>query len=56
METVFPFILEGLLRDTPDVNRFPTMHMAKAHFLLENLKIPEPSLGRSILGKFQRRN
>ena len=27
----------SLLRDAPDIHRFPTVHMVKTHFLLENL-------------------
>ena len=34
------------------LNRFAKVHMVETHFLLENLKISEPSLG--ILEKFQR--
>ena len=30
-------IFFNLLRDTPDNHRFPTLHMVKTHFLLENL-------------------
>ena len=41
----------GLLRDVSDIHRFPTVHMAEIHFLLENLWISEPFLG--ILEKFQ---
>ena len=40
------------LRDASDIHRFPTLHMVKTHFLLENLWISKPSL--SILEKFQR--
>ena len=29
----------GWLRDTPDIYRFPAVHMVKTHFLLENLWI-----------------
>ena len=32
------------LRDASDIHRFPTLHMVKAHFLLENLWISKPSL------------
>ena len=39
------------IRDAPDFHRFPTMHMVKTHFPLENLSTSEPSLG--ILKKFQ---
>ena len=39
------------LRDTPDIHRFPTVHMVKTNFLLENLSISEPSLGEQ--EKFQ---
>ena len=35
----------SLLRGVPDVHRFPTVYMIKTHLLLENLWIPEPSLG-----------
>ena len=28
-----------------DIHRFPTIHMVKTHFLLENLWISQPSLG-----------
>ena len=27
----------SLLRDASDIHRFPTLHMVKTHFLLENL-------------------
>ena len=27
----------SLLRDVPDIHKFPTMHMVKIHFLLDNL-------------------
>ena len=56
----FDFILGGAelcwnfsswLRDASDIHRFPTLHMVKTHFLLENLWISKPSL--SILEKFQ---
>ena len=40
------------LRDASDIHRFPTVHMVKTHFLLENLWISKPSLG--ILERFQR--
>ena len=39
------------LRDAPDIYRFPSVHMVKTHFLLENLLISKPPL--SILEKFQ---
>ena len=32
------------LRDASDIYRFPTVHMAKTHFLSENLWISKPSL------------
>ena len=32
------------LRDVPNIYRFPTVHMVKTHFLLENLWISKPSL------------
>ena len=32
-------------RDAPDIYRFPIIHMAKIHFLLENLCISGTSLG-----------
>ena len=41
----------SLLRDAPDIHKFPTMYMANTHFLLENLWISESFLG--ILGRFQ---
>ena len=41
----------SLLKDASDIHRFPTVHMVKTHFLLENLWIAEPSSG--ILEKFQ---
>ena len=31
--------LSSWLRDAPDIYRFPTVHMVKIHFLLENLWI-----------------
>ena len=37
--------------DAHDIYRFPTVHTAETHFLLENLWISEASLG--ILDKFQ---
>ena len=40
------------LRDATDIYRFPTVHMVKTHFLLENLWISKLSL--SILENFQR--
>ena len=40
------------LRDASDIHWFPTLHMVKTHFLLENQLISKPSL--SILEKFQR--
>ena len=39
----------SLLRDVSDILRFPTVHIFKTHFLLENLWVSEPSL----LEKFQ---
>ena len=33
------FIFFSLLRDAPDIHKFPTMYMANTHFLLENLWI-----------------
>ena len=42
------------LRDAPDIYRFPSGHMVKTHFLLENLGISEPSLGKA--KKFQCRS
>ena len=29
--------IPSVLRDTPDIHRFPIMHMVMMHFLLENL-------------------
>ena len=39
-----------LIRNAPDIDRFPSVYVVKTHFLLENLSISEPSLG--ILEKF----
>ena len=39
--------------DASDIYRFPTLHTAETHFLLENLWISEASTGY-ILEKFQR--
>ena len=44
--------ISSWLRDASDIHRFPTLHMIKTHFQLENLWISKPSLG--ILEKFQR--
>ena len=41
----------SILKDGPDIYRFPILHMTETHFLLENLSISESSLG--ILEKFQ---
>ena len=41
-----------ILKDGSDIYRFPTLHIAETHFLLENPSISESSLG--ILEKFQR--
>ena len=40
-----PGSANGLLRNVPDSDRFPTVHMVKTHFVLENLWISEPSSG-----------
>ena len=42
----------SILKDGSDIYRFPTLHMAETHFLLENPSISESSL--SILEKFPR--
>ena len=42
------------IMDGSDIHRFPKVHMAETHFLLENLLISEPSLGK--LEKFQHRS
>ena len=44
-------VFGGINKDASDIYRFPALHMAKTHFLLENLLISEVSLG--ILEKFQ---
>ena len=31
-------------RNVPDIQRFPTVHMAETRFLLDNLGISDPSL------------
>ena len=38
----------SLLRDAPDIYRFPAVHMLTIH--LENLRISEPSLKKSNIG------
>ena len=35
----------SILKDDSDIYRFPTLHMAETHFLLENPSISESSLG-----------
>ena len=42
----------SILKDGSDIYRFPTLHMAETHFLLENQSISESSLG--ILEKLPR--
>ena len=42
----------SILKDDSDIYRFPTLHMAETHFLLENQSISESSL--DILEKFPR--
>ena len=42
----------SILKDGSDIYRFPTLHMAETHFLLENPSISESSLG--ILEKIPR--
>ena len=44
----------SLFIDVPDIHRFPTVHMVKTHYLLENLWKLQPSWG--ILEKFQYRS
>ena len=35
-----------LLRESLDIHRFPTVHLVKTYFLLDNLWISEPSLSK----------
>ena len=36
--------LSNLLRDASDIHRFPILLMLETHFLLENVRVPEPYL------------